>query len=398
MAIRTTLFGSFDRRAVLAAMCLLWPLSVWGGSTGRPRGGDDLSAITRELTITPPDGAVQRLDLAEALRYLHISSVSIALIANGELVAARAYGDGVSVRTLYQAASLSKLVTAVAVLRLVEQQHLDLDRDVNADLVSWQVPATPLTRGHPVTLRGLLSMTGGIGVPGYLGYEPGSPLPNLVQILAGTPPANSPPVRVEYVPGSRFFYSGGGYEIVQAIVEDVTQRSFDTATEELVFRPIGMADSRFIQPLPMGLADRAATGHRADGSELPGGWRVIPELAAGGLWSTASDMAKLLVDIGRAYRGEGGTLLSHEVAATMLTRQNGGSYGLGAAIAGVGDNLALMKRGQNIGYQSYMLIFPHTGQGIVMMTGSDNGTTLSTALIRRAAAVYSWPPLEDLPD
>ena len=124
----------------------------------------------------------------------------------------------------------------------------------------------------------------------------------------------------------------------------------------------------------------------------------MPELAAGGLWSTPSDLAKLLIDIGRAYRSDGGMLLSHEMAVSMLTRQNGGPYGLGAAIVGAGDNLALMKRGQNIGYQSYMLIFPHTGQGIVVVTGSDNGTTLSTALIQRAAAVYSWPPLDTLPD
>jgi CubicO group peptidase (beta-lactamase class C family) len=379
-------------------MSLLWPLSAWGGSIERLRDGDDLSAITRELTIAPPDGAVQRLDLTDALRYLHIPSVSIALIDRGELVSARSFGDGVSGRTLYQAASLSKLVTAVAILRLVDQQRLDLDRDVNADLVSWHVPAAPLTRDHPVTLRGLLSMTGGIGVPGYLGYEPGSPLPSLVQILDGMPPANSPPVRVEYLPGSRFFYSGGGYEIVQALVEDVTQCSFDAATEELVFRPLGMADSRFIQPLSMDLADRAATGHRTDGRELPGGWRVIPELAAGGLWSTPSDLAKLLINVGRAYRGEGGTVLSHEMAKAMLTKQNGGPYGLGAAVDGAGDDLALMKRGQNIGYQSYMLILPRTGQGIVIMTGSDNGTTLATALIQRAAAVYRWPPLKTLPD
>src|SRR3954454_12081285 len=239
MAIRTASLGNLNRRAVLAAMGLLWPLPAWGGFIERPRGGDDLSAITRELTITPPDGVVQRLDLADALRYLRIPSVSIALIDKGELVTVRVFGEGVSARTLYQAASLSKLVAAVAALRLVNQQRLDLDRDVNADLVSWQVPATPLTRDHPVTLRGLLSMTSGIGVPGYLGYEPGSPLPSLVQILDGTPPANSPPVHVEYLPGSYFLYSGGGYEIVQAVIEDATRRSFDAALQELVFRPLG---------------------------------------------------------------------------------------------------------------------------------------------------------------
>jgi CubicO group peptidase (beta-lactamase class C family) len=146
--------------------------------------------------------------------------VSIALIDRGEVAWARTYGgNGVSPRTLYQAASLSKLVAAVAVMRLVQQGRLDLDQNVNAALTSWHIPDRALTRDHPVTLRGLLSMTGGIGLPGYVGYEPGAALPTLVQILDGVPPANSPPVRVEYVPGSRYAYSGGGYEILQAVIK-----------------------------------------------------------------------------------------------------------------------------------------------------------------------------------
>ena len=79
-----------------------------------------------------------------------------------------------------------------------------------------------MSDSRPVTLRGLLSMTAGIGVPGYLGYAPGAPLPNLTQTLDGVPPANSPPVRVEAVPGRRYAYSGGGFEIVQAIIQDAT--------------------------------------------------------------------------------------------------------------------------------------------------------------------------------
>ena len=255
-----------------------------------------------------------------------------------------------------------------------------------------------MTRGHPVTVRGLLSMTGGIGVPGYVGYEPGAPLPTLVQILGGVPPANSPPVRVEIVPGSRYAYSGGGYEIVQAIIQDVTRKPFEEALQDLVLRPAGMADSLFAQPLPTTLVPRAATGHDEDGRELPGGWRVVPELAAGGLWSTPMDLAKLLIEIARAYRGEASPLLDRETARTMLTPQNGGPYGLGGAVSGSGPSLVLMKRGQNVGYQSYMLIFPETGQGIVVMTGSDNGTTLAAALIHRAALAYGWPPLSALPD
>jgi CubicO group peptidase (beta-lactamase class C family) len=182
----------------------------------------------------------------------------------------------------------------------VQDGRLNLDRDVNAEPTEWHVPPSDMTGSSPVTLRGLLSMTAGIGVPGYRGYAPGAPLPNLTQILDGIPPANSPPVRVEAVPGQRYAYSGGGYEIVQAIIQDATHQSFDAAMQRLVLRPVGMAD--------------------------------------------------------------------------------------------------LMKRGQNIGYQSYMLVFPNTGQGIVVMTNSDNGTTLAAALVRRAAQVYRWPMLDGLPD
>jgi CubicO group peptidase (beta-lactamase class C family) len=124
----------------------------------------------------------------------------------------------------------------------------------------------------------------------------------------------------------------------------------------------------------------------------------VPELAAGGLWSTPTDMARLLIAIARAIRGDPEPILRQATAQALATRQNGGPYGLGCAVGGAGSDLVLMKRGQNVGYQSYMLIFPATGQGIVVMTGSDNGTALASALIRRAVAAYGWPPLAPLAD
>jgi CubicO group peptidase (beta-lactamase class C family) len=387
-ASRRSLIGAVVGQAVCAAAA--------AEPAAQRSPGAEPSEIERGLEIVRPDSGAavaEHLDLGEALRTLNIPSVGIALIERGELAWARAHGAGTSTRTLYQAASLSKTAAALAALRLVQQGRLDLDRDVNAHLTSWRVPETDLTRSRPVTLRGLLSMTGGMGVPGYLGYPPGAPLPSLVQILDGVPPANSPPVRVEYVPGSRYAYSGGGYQIVQALVEDATRGPFEDALRELVLGPAGMADSLFVQPLPRALAARAATGHTGSGAELPGGWRVLPELAAAGLWSTPTDLAKLLVEIARAYRGADGRLLDREMARAMLAPQNGGPYGLGGAVAGSGRGLVLMKSGQNVGYQGYMLIFPEAGQGLVVMTGSDNGTTLATALIRRAASAYGWPPL-----
>jgi CubicO group peptidase (beta-lactamase class C family) len=205
-------------------------------------------------------------------------------------------------------------------------------------------------------------------------------------------------VTIEMTPGTAYAYSGGGYEIVEAVIQDITGQPFATAKSRLVLEPIGMTDSFFAQPLPEHLVRRAATGHQQDGSELPGGWRVIPELAAGGLWSTVGDLAKLLVTVGQAVRGTSTRLFTPPTAGAMLTRQAPGPYGLGAAVSGEGNALVLMKRGQNIGYQSFLILFPLMGKGMVVMTGSDNGTTLANALVHRAAQAYGWPPLAELVD
>ena len=180
------------------------------------------SELESKLTISI-GGVEQTLTLAEAMAALNIPSVSLALIDQDRIAFARAYGAGATPDTLYQAASLSKFVAAVGAMRLSTEERLKLDDDVNAKLISWKVPTNGFDKDHPVTLRGLLSMTAGIGVPGFLGYEVGAPLPNLTQILYGVPPANSPPVTVIAEPGSAYHYSGGGYEIAEALMIDATK-------------------------------------------------------------------------------------------------------------------------------------------------------------------------------
>jgi len=352
--------------------------------------------VETNLTITL-GGMEKQLTLAEAMSALNIQSVSMALIDKDRIAWARAYGANATPDTLYQAASLSKFVAAVGAMRLVEAKRLALDADVNAGLTSWKIPANDFDKGHPVTLRGLLSMTAGIGVPGFLGYEIGAPLPTLAQVLDGAPPANSPPVAVTAVPGS-YHYSGGGYEIAEALMIDAVKTSFADLMDTLVLEPVGMSHSTFAQPLPSDLVAKAATGHFADGKEIASGFHVFPEHAAAGLWSTPTDLAELLLVIGRAWRGESRLFLAPETVREMLTRQNGGPYGLGAAVGDSEGSVVLMKRGQNVGYQAYLILLPGDGQGMVVMTNSDNGSILAEALIRRAAEAYGWPPLGPLAD
>ncbi len=354
--------------------------------------------LERGLEIERPGGkGVERMDLKAAMKALKVPSLSIALIDHDRVAYAHAWGEATP-QTLYQAASLSKIVAAVTALRIAELGALDLDRSVNDDEFIWRAPENDLTAGHPVTLRNLLSMTGGVNVPGYSGYEPGAAIPTLPQILNGAPPANSPAVEVVQRPDTAYAYSGGGYEIVQALVETKLRKPFAQAAYDFVFRPIGMSDSSFAQPPNEAMKARLAQGYDSAGRKLPGGWRVMPELAAGGLWSTPSDMARLIIEISRAARGERSLMLGARTAGEMLTAQNHGPYGLGLRIAGAGEVFAVEKRGQNPGYQSYLLMFPQSGQGIVAMTNSDNGSTLIAALIRRAVEAYGWPAVGELGD
>jgi len=168
--------------------------------------------------------------------------------------------------------------------------------------------------------------------------------------------------------------------------------------DELVLQPAEMMHSTFAQPLPSELTPVAAKGHYGDGNELPGGWRICPEHAAAGLWSTPSDLANLLLLVARAWRGESRLFLSPEAAREMLKPQNGGPYGLGAAVRDSDGSLIVMKRGQNVGYQGYLILLPTEGQGLVVMPNSDNGSILAEALIRRVAQLYRWPPIGVLPD
>ena len=290
--MRVMSFASFRIAAGFAAVLVL----------AAPALAVEPSALESNVVV-PVDGVDKTLTLEEAMAALNIPSVSLALIDGDRIAFAQAYGASSTPETIYQAASLSKFVAAVGAMRLAEAKRLDLDADVNASLASWKVPQNGFDKGHPVTLRGLLSMTAGIGVPGFLGYAIGDEVPNLTQILYGVPPANSAPITVIAEPGSVYRYSGGSYEVAEALMVDTMGTSFPDLMKEVVLEPAGMARSGFTTTLPADLDREAMHGHLTDGSEIPGGYHLFPEHAAAGLWSTPTDLANLLILIGRAWAG-----------------------------------------------------------------------------------------------
>src|SRR6202008_2867755 len=198
------------------------------------------------------------------------------------------------------AGSISKPVAAAGMLALVQEGKLSLDEDVNQKLKSWKVPENEFTREQKVTLRRLASHTAGLTVHGFPGYEVGEKLPTLVQILNGEKPANTLPIRVDLVPGTKERYSGGGVTIEQQVMMDVTGKAFPALMKETVLDKIGMSDSSYEQPLPEAWAARTPTGTYQDGKPVHGKWHVYPEMAAAGLWTTPGDLAKFAIEIALA--------------------------------------------------------------------------------------------------
>jgi CubicO group peptidase (beta-lactamase class C family) len=335
--------------------------------------------------------------IAERLYEYGVPAVSIAVIDGGAVAWARAYGiaDMASGRTpttatLFQAASMSKPIASTAALQLVQEGILALDAPVNGSLRSWQIPENAFTVGHPVTLRHLLTHTSGLTVSGFPGYGAGASIPALAQILDGTPPANTPPVRVETIPGSQLMYSGGGMTVVQLLLSDATGKDFPTLMRERVLGPVGMHTSTWEQPLSDQRARDAAAGHQTTGAPMEGRYHVYPELAAAGLWTTPTDLAGWVQAIQRSLQGEADGLLWRETAWTMMTAGLGG-WGLGVQVMGSGDSLAFTHSGGNAGFRGLLVGFAEGGRGAVVMTNSDAGSRLVNEIMQAVARAYDWP-------
>jgi CubicO group peptidase (beta-lactamase class C family) len=372
------------------------------GANSKPRAESPNARIVRmEKGLLPAaiikGQAPPAMTLAERMKHYHVPGVSVAFFDQGKVQWARGYGlvdvatgKPVTPDTLFQAASVSKSVTAVGVLRLVQEGKLKLDEDVNREFVSWKVPENEFTRSEKVTLRRLLSHTAGTTVGGFAGYKEGEPLPTMVQILNGEKPANSEAIRVDQTPGKAFRYSGGGYVAVQLLMADVTGKSFPQLMHDLVFEPLGMTHSTFEEPLPSRLWPNAARPYDSKGEPVEGGWRVDPEMAPAGLWTTPSDLAQLAIEVQRAYAGKSDKLISPSLAHEMLAYQSDQVYGLGVALGARGRAARFGHSGANAGYKCAFVAFADTGQGIVVMTNGDAGLRLIGEIQRAVAQEYGW--------
>ncbi|WP_186647139.1 serine hydrolase domain-containing protein [Fluviispira vulneris] len=337
----------------------------------------------------------KKMNIDRARKYYKVPAVSIALINKNKIEWTYASGnksasknEKIDENTIFNFASMAKSISALVALKLVDKGVLKLDTDVNNELLSWKISIPEKFKGNFVTLRSLLNMTSGLGVSGFYGYAPEEKTPTLLETLNGKFPANNNAVLLEKKPGSEFSYSGGGYEVLELLIESVTKKSFREVAKNEVLQPLNLKNTSFSFSLEKNFNIAESTDKEGNSFSYP--WRKSPELAAAGLWTTPTDFAKVLIELMRSYNNEK-SLFSKSLTKEAFKKNKHTPYGFGFVLMGKDKNFHIMKLGQNAGYQGWFIAYPETGQGAVVITNSDNGRELAQDIIYSLAKKYAWP-------
>ena len=335
--------------------------------------------------------------LESRMKHYNIPGVSIAVIKNSKVIWSKAYGFAdveskvpVNTQTLFQAASMSKPVSVYAALAEVEAGKINPDVDVNIYLKSWKIPENEFTKQKKVSLKNIASHTAGFTVSGFPGYEPGKPVPTLVQLLNGQSPSNTPAIFVDKVPGTPFRYSGGGYCVMQQMLMDIEGKDFTTVMNEKVLIPLNMKNSTFSQPLSEAQAQLAATAYNQEGVKVAGKHHIYPEQAPAGLWTTAEDLSKFIIDIQNTLSGKSITIISQKTAEEFTTPFIDPFMGLGVFLENREGHIYFNHGGWNEGFSSRFIANKTSGDGIVVLTNT-NKPEFVEELVRSVAEVYHWP-------
>jgi CubicO group peptidase (beta-lactamase class C family) len=339
------------------------------------------------------------------MKHWKVPGLSIAVVKDFKVEWARSYGikdietnEPVTTETLFQAGSISKPVAAMVALKRVQDGKLSLDENINSKLQTWKLPDNEFTAKKKVTLANLLSHTGGTTVHGFPGYAAGAKIPTLPQVLDGTEPANTEAVRVNMEPGTKFRYSGGGTAIAQLAIMDIEKKPYPQIAAETVLGPLKMANSTYSQPLPDEWRKKAASGHHRDGSLVAGKIHVYPEMAAAGLWTTPTDLAKFAIEVQLSYAGRSNKILTKELTEKMVTPFME-DVGLGFFIDKRGNAIYFGHDGADEGFRAQLLMNREKGYGAVIMVNSDNGQIMPEVL-RSIAREYNWdeflPPVNEV--
>jgi CubicO group peptidase (beta-lactamase class C family) len=341
--------------------------------------------------------------IEELLEEFGVPGVSVAVIKDFEVHWERGYGIAdvetgapVDAETMFQAASISKPVTAMAVLKAVEDGLFTLDTDINEILTSWQLDGGEFTRNRPVTPRTLTSHTSGLGDGfGFPGYDPDAELPTVPQILDGHELSNVRKVFMEREPMTLAEYSGGGVTVMQLALSDARGASFTDIMHHDVLQPIGMTRSSFEQPISPENDANAARGHGGEGQARGPKWHVYPEQAAAGLWTTSGDLARFAIEVQKSAIGKSNRVLSRTTVQEMLSPVGVGAFAVGFVIDREGEGWYFSHGGGNWGFRCTVLAHKTKGYGLAIMTNADRGGAVMAEVSRRIQMAYEWDSMAE---
>ncbi len=343
--------------------------------------------------------------IEERMKHYGITGASIAVVKDGEIAWAKGYGFTdkeskipVTKQTLFQASALSIPVTTYGALCLVDQDKVALDENINSYLKSWKVPENEFTTEKKVTIRNLLNHSAGI-FPIFIdrgGFNVNEKKPTLLENLNGTYPAKNPPVTVNKEPSKSVLFAYTSFAPIQQMMLDVEKKTFPEIMDELVLKPLSMANSTFNQYLTKEQLTKAASGFTKDGAMVIGKGNIYPTMAAFGLWTTAEDYAKFVTSIQQTLSGKPTSLLPKDLLELMGKPQYGvhissgqGTIGLGFQLQNRNDEIYLRHHGTNTGFYAEVMAHRDKSYGVVVMTNS-NFPAFNAEVIRAVAKAYEW--------
>ncbi len=371
-------------------------------TTSTELNNDSIAQIERiEKNLVPVHylkGIDHKKSIPQLMQEDNIAGVSIAFIDKGKVSWQKTYGYSnladstkVTPNTVFNGASLSKPVTAMAALNLVEQGVLTLNEDVNNYLEGWKVPENEFTEQEKVTLKRLIGHTAGLERYVQSSFFPNEEFPTIDQMLAGEKPSVDPAVSVVSVPGQKQVYSNPGYSVIEKLIEDVTDKEFNEAITELIFEPCDMTHSSFEQPVPKHLSQQMATGYSNTLEPYP--YKLFPFKAAGGIWTTPTDLAKFLTTVLEDHHSGANVILSKRMTDSIFTKTPT-RLGFAKIYNDESQDILFEHWGSNSGFTCYMVTSLNNKQGVVIMTNSDNGMSLMSYIARAVATANNWDFLQ----
>jgi len=301
--------------------------NILAQSTTYPAEVDDrIKKVENGLITSGRTQNKERGSLKERMAFYNVQGLSIAVINNYRIEWAKGYGWAdtsekrpVTAQTLFQAASVSKSLNGIGVLKLVQDKKLDLNTDINEYLKSWKFPYDLVSKNKKITIANLLSHTAGLNVHGFPGYTGDDTLPSITDILEGKKPSNTKAIRSQFEPGLKFQYSGGGILISQLIIMDITNQPYDLYMQQNVLKPLGMTNSFYTQPPPEDKTQLLATAYHSNGRNVNAKYHIYPEQAAAGLWTTPIDLCNYIIETQLSYQNKSSKVLTYEMTKLRLT-------------------------------------------------------------------------------